>query len=156
MTSDMTCPAQIKSAFLGDIPHDPASELRLPAGIPGFERERAMLPVEIPAHRPLVFLQSLTSPDVCLVCLPVSSIDPDFRFCLSEEDHVLLGLQPDVQPRLGEDIIFLALLGPEGSSVRTNLDAPIVIALRSYRCIQAVFPLLNGIRHLTDKGWESC
>ena len=57
----------------------PNSELLFPAGLPGFEAERGMLPVEIPAQKPLVYLQSLTNPEVCFVSLPVFIVDPGFR-----------------------------------------------------------------------------
>jgi hypothetical protein len=43
-------------------------------GLPGFENERHMIPVEIPAHRPLVFLQSTRA----FRCL--------FRFIAGDDD----------------------------------------------------------------------
>src|SRR4051794_15983064 len=74
MTATRTAPSTLISRFLGEIIQAPGSELFVPNGLPGFEHERNLLPVEIPAHRPLVFLQSTTDPETCFVCLPVSSI----------------------------------------------------------------------------------
>ncbi len=44
--------------------------------MPGFEEQRRMIPVEIPSQRPLVYLQSLESDEICFVALPVYVIDP--------------------------------------------------------------------------------
>ena len=145
----------ITSRFLGEVIKDPASELFLPTGLPGFEDEHILLPIEIPAHRPLVFLQSTRSPDVCLVCLPVSCITEKFEIHIAEDDRLGLGLDLDRSLVMGEDILCLALLLPAGESVRTNLDAPIVINLRNYRCGQILLDSRNGSRLLTAEGnWQ--
>ncbi|NDJ11220.1 MAG: hypothetical protein EBY17_08515 [Acidobacteriia bacterium] len=145
----------ILSSCLGDISQDKGSELFLPAGLPGFETEHVLLPVEIPARRPLVFLQSVRSPDVCFVCLPVSCIvDAPFAD-ISEDDRAGLDLDPGRNLVMGEDHLCLALLLPCGETVRTNLDAPIVINLRNYRCAQILLEPRHGSRRLTVDGtWE--
>ena len=38
----------IHSPWLGDVESDPQCELLFPAGLPGFEEQHRMLPVEIP------------------------------------------------------------------------------------------------------------
>ena len=147
----------IQSKFLGEISCDPGSELYLPAGLPGFEDLRWLLPVEIPAHRPLVFLQSSRNPDVCLVCLPASSIEPGYRAEITEDDRALLELDSDRELIMGEDILCLALLLPAGDTVRTNLEAPIVINLRNYKCAQVISEGAPGFsRRLSADGrWET-
>ncbi len=145
----------VASTFLGEIVPEASSELYFPSGLPGFETEHAMLPIEIPAYRPLVFLQSALRAEVCFVCLPVSSIDPGFQLAISEDDRLALELDPDRELIPGEDILCLALLIPVPGSVKANLDASVVINLRNYRCAQVVGALLNGIRRLSDDGrWE--
>jgi flagellar assembly factor FliW len=152
MTTVKVGPNVVKSQFLGDLSSEPGSELFFPNGIPGFEAERYLLPIEIPAHRPLVFLQSTSNPETCFVCLPASSIASQYQITISEDDRAILELQQDGILVIGEDILCLALLLPAPGTVRTNLDAPIVINLRNYRCAQIVTPLRLGSVQLTDSG----
>ena len=63
-----------------------------------------MMPVEIPAQRPLVYLQSLECAEICFVALPVYVIDPAFQLRLSEEERVLLQLPEDSDPVIGADV----------------------------------------------------
>ena len=155
MTASPAVPRVVTSTFLGEITEDPASELFLPIGLPGFETEQSFLPIEIPAHRPLVFLQSRKSPDICFVCLPASSILPTFEVCICEDDRLLLELDPGRELIPGEDILCLALLTPSGGTVKTNLDAPIVINLQNYRCAQVLQQAKFGSRRLNSDGqWD--
>jgi flagellar assembly factor FliW len=128
----------IRSQWLGDIETDPQAELFFPAGLPGFEEERRILPVEIPSQRPLVYLQSLRSHEICFVSLPVFVIDPGFRLSLSEEERYVLELPEGHTPVIGADVLCLALLVPCGQTVRVNLNAPIVINLNNARGVQCV------------------
>ena len=82
--------AVIRSRWLGEIESDPGAELFFPSGIPGFENEHRILPVEIPSQRPLVYLQSLEPPGVCFAALPVFVIDSGFHLRLSEEERSAL------------------------------------------------------------------
>ena len=131
------------SPHLGELSWETACELQFPAGLPGFERHRRMVPVEIPSQRPLIYLQSADTPAVCFVALPVLAVCPEFELRLSEEDRSLLELNSVKMPNgdapaLGTDVLCLALLVPSGKTVKTNLDAPIVINLHNGRGIQAV------------------
>lgn len=156
MTASRTMRSVVHSTFLGDICEEPASELYLPAGLPGFETERSFLPIEIPAQRPLVFLQSTASADVCFVCLPISSIDKTCQPSVPEDERLILEFDSLRELIPGEDILSLALLTPDGVSVRTNLDAPIVINLRNYRCAQILQDTRFGVRRLNENGlWET-
>ena len=123
---------------LGEISWEAGSELFLPSGLPGFENERHMIPVEIPAHRPLVFLQSTKQAGVCFVSLPVMTICPDFKLRLTDDERVSLLLQEMCDPEIGADVLCLALLFPSGGTMEANLDAPIVINLHNLRCVQAL------------------
>jgi flagellar assembly factor FliW len=96
-----------------------------------------MLAVEVPAQRPLVYLQSVEKPNVCFVSLPVRTIRPDFEVTLSEEDRAALRIADDARPRIGDDILCLALLFPSGGALEANLGAPLVINLHNLRCVQS-------------------
>ena len=107
-------------------------------------------------------LQSAERGGVCFLALPVLAVHPGFEFCLSEDDLSLLEFDPAGSsasgfPALGTDVLCLALLRPFGSTVETNLDAPIVISLHNSRGIQAVSPAaLMGSWRLTRHGeWEA-
>ncbi len=147
----------IRSTHLGEIEWTPGCELYLPVGLPGFEEERRMIPVEVPAQRPLVFLQSLEVPDTCFVSLPVRTIDPGYTLRLSEEDRQGLNFDLETELAIGADVLCLALLVPFENTVEANLDAPIVINLHNQRCIQSLpSESVAGRFRLADGGvWES-
>jgi flagellar assembly factor FliW len=157
MTSSSVGPAVMKTPHLGEISWDAESELFLPSGLPGFENERHMIPVEIPAHRPLVFLQSTERSGVCFVSLPVMTICPDFKLHLTEDERVSLMFPDTRDPEIGADVLCLVLLFPSGRTVEANLDAPVVINLHNSRCLQALSPkVARGYYRLSDGGiWEN-
>ncbi len=127
----------VVSKHLGEIAWDQGSELLLPAGIPGFEDERRMVAVEVPAQRPLVFLQSLARPELCFVSLPVRTIRSDYQLVLNEEDRSVLEIGEGVCPEIGAEVLCLALLFPSEGSLEANLGAPIVMNLHNLRCVQS-------------------
>ncbi len=131
-------PAVLHTRWLGEIEYRPGAELFFPSGLPGFENEHRMLPVEIPSQRPLVYLQSLTTPEVCFASLPVFVIDSGFRLDLSEDERAALELPEDGVPEIGVDVLCLALLIRCGDGVRANLNAPVVVNLHNARALQCV------------------
>jgi flagellar assembly factor FliW len=146
----------ICSPWLGDVDSDPQCELLFPAGLPGFEDQRRMLPVEIPAQRPLVYLQSVERAEICFVALPVYVIDPAFQLHISDEERSLLELPENCDPVIGADVLCLALLMPFGRSVQANTNASVVINLHNRRAVQCVPPegLSSRFRLLDDSGWR--
>ena len=128
----------IHSPWLGDVTWDRGCELFFPCGLPGFEQERRMIPVEIPAQRPLVYLQSVEHAGVCFVCLPILAIDPEFELRLSDEEREAIFLGENRAPSMGGDVLCLGLLMPVGTTVESNLSAPIVINLHTSRGIQCM------------------
>lgn len=151
----------VVSPWLGEIQWNAASELHFPAGLPGFEKYSRLVPVEIPSQRPLVYLQSAENPEVCFIALPVLTVNPRFGLALSDEDRALLELDPmqspAAAPAIGTDVMCLALLVPSGTTVKTNLDAPIVINLHNGRGVQAISPVsASGSWRLSQNaGWEA-
>lgn len=155
MPPAVSCSTKIHSPWLGDIDSDPQCELFFPLGIPGFEDQRRIIPVEIPAQRPLVYLQSADKPEICFVALPVFVIDSAFRLQISEEEMAVLKLPETPCPAIGTDVLCLALLAPSGRTVQTNLGATVVINLHNRCGVQCVPPPGNpaGVRVLADAGW---
>jgi flagellar assembly factor FliW len=147
----------LRSPWLGDIEWSASAALHFPAGLPGFEEDRRILPVEIPARRPLVYLQSLDRPDICFLALPVLTINPQFELRLSEDDVAALRLPVGKAPAIGDDVLCLAVLVPAGDTVQTNLDAPVVISLHGgvgAQCIQLPGGA-PGRFVLREHGWEA-
>jgi flagellar assembly factor FliW len=145
----------LASKHFGEIEWDSVSELLLPFGLPGFEDERRMVAVEVPAQRPLVFLQSAERPEVCFVSLPVQTIRPNYQLTLSDDDRSGLRLDENASTEIGADLLCLALLFRAVGGIETNLGAPLVINLRNLRCIQAQDSCLAAERYrLGDGKWE--
>jgi flagellar assembly factor FliW len=126
------------SPWLGEIEWNPGSELLFPCGLPGFETERRMIPVEIPAQRPLVYLQSLERDNICFLALPVFVIDPGFQLRLQDDERAALLLPGDREPVIGADVLCLGLLVPSEHTVKVNLNAPIVINLHNSMGVQCI------------------
>jgi|SRR5579872_1234243 len=129
-----------RTKYFETIAYEEASVLHFPAGLPGFENERRFLSLEQPVHKPLVFLQSLTTPDLCFVALPVQSIEPAYELEMDEADRELLGLDPSRPAATQKDLLSLALVTIEESGIVANLFAPIVINTTSLRAVQAISP----------------
>ncbi len=111
--------SRLLTPWLGEICWEADCELHFPAGLPGFEQYRRMVPIEIPSQRPLVYLQSAERAGVCFLALPVLAVYPGFALHLSEDDLSLLefdaaGSSTRESPSLGTDVLCLALLRPFG------------------------------------------
>lgn len=123
----------------GEIEYAEDAVMRFAGGIPGFEEETAFLPIEIPTARPIVFLQSLSTPELCFVTLPVFVVDQDYELALSAESRAAIGLPPDFEPRIGEDVLCLVLVTIQDDGPTTiNLMAPVVMDLHTRRAVQAI------------------
>jgi flagellar assembly factor FliW len=138
MTS--TSPTQrCQTRYFGPVEYNEESVLVFPDGIPAFEQERRFLAIRQPLNEPLVFLQSLTNPDLSFVTLPAPSVCPGFRLSMTPEDLAALGLETGRQPVIGRDVLCLTILSLEENRPPTaNLLAPIVVNLQTLRGRQAI------------------
>src|ERR1017187_1753235 len=101
----------VRSRYFEQMDLDPGAAFEFAQGLPGFERERLFAPIEIPEQRPLLYLQSLTERGLCLITLPVRTIDRDYSLHLLPEQLDLLGIPRGCQPRIGEDLQSLTERG---------------------------------------------
>lgn len=125
----------------GELEFDEAAVVHFAAGLPAFDQEKRFLLIERSETAPVVFLQSLTTPHLLFLALPVRFVDPTFRLKLADDERAALGLPDDAALSEGEDLVSLALLTIRpGSAVTANLLAPVVIAARSRRALQVVQP----------------
>lgn len=131
-----------------DTPHPstldiaPERIIEFPAGLAGFEdcrRFSIFTPAETPADSaPRYFiLQSLDDPAVAF-----NISDPElfgFNYEISLTDHEAAALDL----KSVEDAAVVVLLVKDGSELRANLKAPLVLNLAARRGIQHVFARLN-------------
>jgi len=125
--------------YFGTIDYEENSVLRFPAGLPGFEKEHRFLSLEQPAHAPLVFLQSLTTPDLCFVALPAASIEPAYELEVEEPDLELLEVDSR-RPDFRKDLLQLALVTIAEMGITANLSAPVLINTTNLLAVQAISP----------------
>jgi flagellar assembly factor FliW len=117
----------LSSRHFGPVEHQRDAVFEFPTGLPGFEQERRFVPIEHASSKPIVFLQSPTTPELCFVTLPVRVVQPDY------------GLAEERQPEIGAEVLCLAIVSvAEGKLPTVNLLAPIVVNLGKRRGVQAI------------------
>jgi flagellar assembly factor FliW len=128
---------QVVSRSFGFIDFTPEEQFVFPNGLPGFPGETAFLPVEVPDQLPLVYLQSLRTPDLCFVALPVHCLVADYQLSANAEDLTSIDLSPDATA--GQHMLCLALLCfADDGTAAVNLRAPLIVNLRNRRGVQAI------------------
>lgn len=133
------CVAELATEHFGTIQYDSEKIIHFPHGLPAFDEETRFLPVEQPSKTPVIFLQSLTRPDLTFITMPVQVIDPSYRLAISEEDLEALELPPDRQPEIGADVTCLVIVTlAEGKPPTVNMMAPIVVNLRTRNAFQVI------------------
>jgi flagellar assembly factor FliW len=131
---------ETETTNFGTISFARESVFEFPHGLPGFEERRKFLPVQNPLTAPILFLQSLEDPGLCFTTLPIWVVDPHYRLHITEPDLEILGFPADRQPRIGDEVLCLAVLSVRKTGTTANLLAPLVVNLKSYRAVQAVSP----------------
>jgi flagellar assembly factor FliW len=116
------------------------SVFEFPHGLPGFEDCRQFLPVQNAATAPILFLQSLEDPALCFTTLPIWVVDRHYRLHVTEQDLETLGFPANRQPRIGDEVMCLAVLAIRKTGTTANLLAPVVVNLETYKAVQAVSP----------------
>jgi flagellar assembly factor FliW len=130
---------EFQTRYFGEIAYLPESVIEFPLGLPGFENERRFLLIEQELNKPIVFLQSLSRPELCFITVPVQGILPGYELTLSAEELHTLDLAENRQPVEGEDAIYLAVVSlAEERAATANLLAPIIINWRKRLAVQSV------------------
>lgn len=129
----------IETKYFGTMPFDEVSCFDFPYGLPAFEDERGFVIIETTAHKPLLFLQSVTTPALCFIALPVLLADPHYKLAMNAGDLAALQLPPGAQSRIGVDVLVFTLLSIQSDAPATaNLLAPVVINLANRKALQAI------------------
>jgi flagellar assembly factor FliW len=140
---------QIHTRFLGVVQCAEESVISFPSAIPPFPDQSFILISK--DDSPFFFLQSVTTPDLCFITLPVQSVDPNYTLRLEPHDAEALGLNAHESR---DDLTRLTILTiPEQGAMTANLTAPVVInpsrnigvqAVRSDRTYSHAHPLELG------------
>lgn len=131
--------SRLPSRYFGELEYSPDAAFQFAAGIPGFDDQTAFVFLEQPKNHPLVFMQSLARPDLCFIAVPVFVADPLYRLHLSSEDRESLELPFPPEPRIGADLVCLALVTlSEGADPTVNLASPIVLNLKNRKGVQSI------------------
>ncbi|HEV3199835.1 MAG TPA: flagellar assembly protein FliW [Bryobacteraceae bacterium] len=128
----------VETSNFGIISYGPEASIEFPRGLPGFDDRRRFVALQFEDTAPLVFLQSLEVPDLCFITMPVLAVDPQYRLAVTGEDLGQLELSPKRQPRIGEEVLCLAVLSLGEGGPTANLLAPVVVNLRNLKAVQAV------------------
>jgi flagellar assembly factor FliW len=133
---------RIQTDSFGELDFQESAVYRFPQGLPGFEEERAFLFLDRPGSEPLMFMQSLVTPKLCFILLPILAIDQAYDLVLDTEHLATLGL-PDPHPRIGEEVLCAAIVcaARRPDEVPTaNLLAPVVVNLKGKLGMQVIQP----------------
>ena len=149
------------SPHFGAIEYTEQQVVEFPQGLPAFEAEVQFLPYERPETLPVIYLQSLVTPSLCFITLPVDTVSRDYRLTLSAEDRETLGLDETAQPLAPVDLYCLGIVtipaGPDKPHPTVNLLAPVVIHRQTRRGVQAI--QMEGSyshQHPLPAGEEKC
>jgi flagellar assembly factor FliW len=125
---------RVDTEQFGALEYAEESTLLFPRGLPGFEECSRFVLLDDPGLAPLVHLQSLETPGLCFLALPVRSVDPNYETILASEDREVLGMEGHLQATLDLALLSVAADG----CLTANLLAPLVIHLATQRAVQAV------------------
>jgi flagellar assembly factor FliW len=113
--------------------------LHFPNGIPGFETSTRFALREQPSLRPIAFLESIDSKELCFLVVSITSVADDYSLGVTAEDLRTLQLDETRQPVMGKEVLVLAILtAPEDGPLTANLLAPLVVNLSTGVGVQAV------------------
>jgi len=130
---------EIQTKYFGSISPDAGTVIEFPLGLPAFERERAFLAIEHPRTAPLVLLQSVSTPHLCFLALPVHSVDPAYQLQISAEDRAILGLDESSDPAMAPEVAVLAIVAVRrDKQISANLMSPVVVNRANRRAVQSV------------------
>lgn len=121
----------------GAVEYAAADVFEFPCGLPGFEQETRFLLMERPALRPVVFLQSLSNPELCFITLPARTVDPGYELAVAADELSVLGLADE--PGFSDSLSCLAIvcLNQEGPAT-ANLLGPVVLSRETRKGVQSV------------------
>ena len=140
--------------YFGPVEYEEHTVIRMVQGPLGFEEDRAFLLLQRPEQYPLVYMQSVLTPRLCFLALPVLAVARDYALQLTREDAEVLRMAQ--HPQIGVDALCLVLLTARPDGATANLLAPVVVNLKSRSALQCLN--VRGTwshQHALDSGREA-
>ncbi|MBN9656693.1 MAG: flagellar assembly protein FliW [Acidobacteria bacterium] len=129
----------IQTVYFGEVSFPEACVLHFERGLPGFEHETEFVSISREDCAPLIFLQSVATPKLCFVTVPVLPLCADYTIDLQPHERLALRLPADCAAGIGPDIACLAIVSvSEDGPPTANLMAPLVIHVPAGRAMQII------------------
>jgi flagellar assembly factor FliW len=116
---------ELQTPRFGLVRYDENEVFRFPVGLPGFESETEFLLIENDASRPLCFLQSTRTPELCFICAPTAVVDPQYAASSSKADLETLQTGKGEESPMLDWLAILCFAQPEAPTA--NLLGPVVL-----------------------------
>jgi flagellar assembly factor FliW len=113
---------------------NPKWVVRIPEGLPGFEKCRRFVLVTSPSLEPVKCLQGVEDNRPSFLGIDPRLAQPEYASKLSSADRRRLELEGD------EPLLWLALITVQGDEVFVNLRAPVVINPQKMIGLQVIDP----------------
>src|SRR6266852_351304 len=112
----------VQTRQFGPLEIEEAAVLHFPLGLPGFEYARRFVLMEQAELAPIVCLQSLDMPGLCLWTAPAGAIDPGYSLEVNPDDLTVLDLGETSPLAQNQDVLCLAVLcASENGLLTANL-----------------------------------
>jgi flagellar assembly factor FliW len=129
-----------QTKYFGTLTYTEETVISMPRGMFGFEEENEFVVIQRPDQFPLSYLQSLLTPELCFLALPVLVACSNYRLAISEQDLALLEFAPAYEPQIGKDVLCLSIITTQHGGPTANLMAPVVINLQTRTAAQCIDP----------------
>ena len=126
---------KVNTLRFGDIEVEEEKILHFKNGIPAFEEEHEFLLIPYEEDSPILFMQSLKSPDLAFLVTNPFIFFPDYSFEIGDEATDALGIKSQ------EDLLIYAILTVPYGDVKkmtANLMAPVIINSKNNKSMQLV------------------
>ncbi|MEN6327257.1 MAG: flagellar assembly protein FliW [Syntrophomonas sp.] len=140
----------IQTALLGELEIDENEIITFRDGLPGFEKERQFIIIPMDENGgPFYYLQSATSPNLCLVIADPFTFFPGYEIEIADPDLQKIGVEQGNH----NIAIYVILTIPEDFKLTTaNLLAPLVINSDNRQAMQYIATKTGySTRHLVFK-----
>lgn len=130
----------IRTKCFHEVDYTDSSVFHFPSGLPGFEHEHNFVFLNRLDSHPILFMQSVLTPELCFVLLPVLTVAPNYQLTLDEEARADLKLPLEGQPKIGKDILCAVIACARGNHEppTINLLAPVIVNLRDRIGLQVI------------------
>ncbi len=133
----------VQTTRFGEIQVERDTVLAFPLGLLGMEQLHRFVLIE--GSGPFQWLQSIDDPDATFVVIDHEQIVSDYDITPREEDLQLVSVDGDIDALTALLIVTVPRQG-EGE-ITTNLQAPLLVNIRTCTGVQAVLPERYPVRH---------